>query len=503
MNATCRRRHIMWALALAVHGLGAANEDRRMDIGSRKQLFLDDRLIARQSNLEFRVHSPVKQGPVILPELPSEAGRVGLYGTVWPVDGKLMMWYWAFEKRTEKRHGRGLALATSSDGLHWEKPILGLVSRGGDKQNNLVSTHGDTVALNPAGPPEERFVLLRPKGFDNSANTGLFLCFSGDGIHWREQPERVFPFLPDTQNQVQFDERLGKWVAYLRGWNPGRCVVRAEIEDLKSPWPYEPLVKPRRLWGEDKPAVPSRELPTVLARDDQDPKDCDIYTPVVVRYPWADDAYFMFPSFYQHFPTPKQGGRFENDGILDIHLAVSRDGIDWQRPSRRPYIPLGEEGSPDSKFMFMFAGLVRQGDEILHYYCGYDVTHGEYHATPSMDHKGAICLARQRLDGFVSLTAGAEPGMLTTKPIQFSGQALELNLATAATGFCRVSLLGSDGKPLPGFALDDCPPLRGNSVRQRVVWNGGADLSAQAGAAVQVQIELRNADLYALQFVDE
>jgi hypothetical protein len=93
--------------------------------------------------------------------------------------------------------------------------------------------------------------------------------------------------------------------------------------------------------------------------------------------------------------------------------------------------------------------------------------------------------------------------MLTTKPIQFSGQALELNLATAATGFCRVSLLGSDGKPLPGFALDDCPPLRGNSVRQRVVWNGGADLSAQAGAAVQVQIELRNADLYALQFVDE
>jgi hypothetical protein len=474
-----------------------------MDIGSRKQLLFDSRLVASTSGLELRQHSPVKQGPVILPELPSEAGRVGLYGTVWPVDGKLMMWYWAFERRDGKHHGSGLALATSEDGIHWDKPILGLVSRGGSKENNLVSTHGDTVSLNPHGPADERFVLLRPKGWDNTEKTGLFLCFSADGIHWREQKQRVLPLLPDTQNQVQYDERIGKWVAYLRGWNPGRCVVRAEIDDLKAPWPYKSIEKPRRLWGPEKPPVPSTELPTVLVRDDQDPKDCDIYTPVVVRYPWADDAYFMFPSFYQHFPHPKKGGRFENDGILDIHLAVSRDGIDWDRPSRRPYIPLGPEGSPDSKFMFMFAGLVRQGDEILHYYCGYDVTHGEYHATKSMHHKGAICLARQRLDGFVSLTAGAETGTLLTKPLVFAGNRLELNLATAATGSCRIALLGPDGQPLPGFALNDCPPLRGNSVRRQVVWQDDPDLAAQAGKPVQLQIELRNADLYAFQFIKE
>lgn len=473
-----------------------------MDIGSRKQLFLDDHLLATSSGLEFRVHPPVKQGPVILPELPSEAGRVGLYGTVWPVDGELMMWYWAFERREEGRHRSGLALATSEDGINWTKPILGLVERGGSKENNLVSLSGDTVALNPHGPPDQRFVLLRPKGFKASDETGLYVAFSADGIHWREHPTRLLPLLPDTQNQVQYDERLGKWVAYLRGWNPGRCVLRAEIPDLTSPWPYDTTATPRRIWGEDHAPVPSREFPTVLARDEQDPPDCDIYTPVVVRYPWADEAYLMLPSFYQHFPDPKHGGRFVNDGMLDIHLAVSRDGIAWQRPSRRPYIPLGPEGSPDSRFMFMFAGLVRQGDQILHYYCGYDVTHGEYAATPSLHHKGAICLATQRLDGFVSLTARADVGTCTTLPLVFQGQALELNFATAATGLCRVALLDEQNHPLPGFGLDDCPPLRGNAIRRRVEWRDHPNLAALAEKPVRLQVELRNADLYAFQFTE-
>ena len=473
-----------------------------MEIGSRKQLFLDDCLLAARSGLATRVHAPTKQGPVILPELPSEAGRVGLYGTVWPVEDKLMMWYWAYDRRGEGSRGQGLALATSEDGMTWTKPVLGIVERAGSKENNLVSLRGDTVALNPAGPADERFVMLCPQGFNDTESGGVYLAFSPDGIHWRKHPTCVFPFLPDTQNQVQYDARIGKWVAYLRGWNPGRCVLRAEIDDLKAPWPHKRLAKPRYHWGKDHPPVPSRELPTVLARDETDPADCDIYTPVVVRYPWAEDAYFMFPSFYQHFPTPKQGGRFDNDGILDIHLAVSRDGISWQRPSRRPYIPLGPEGSPDSKFMFMFAGLVRKGDRILHYYCGYDVTHGEYHATKKMHHKGAICLATQRLDGFVSLTAGVETGILTTKPLTFAGARLELNLATAATGACRVALLDPNGKPFAGFALDDCPPLCGNSVRKQVLWKGDPDLASLAGKPVQVQIELRNADLFALQFLD-
>ena len=44
--------------------------------------------------------------------------------------------------------------------------------------------------------------------------------------------------------------------------------------------------------------------------------------------------------------------------------------------------------------------------------------------------------------------------------------------------------------------------LRGNSVRKQVLWKEAPDLASLAGKPVQVKIELRNADLFALQFLD-
>ncbi|MBT3381873.1 MAG: hypothetical protein HN742_04335 [Lentisphaerae bacterium] len=473
-----------------------------MDIGTRKQLFLDDAFIQEKRDVAFVMHPPRKMGPVILPELPSEAGRVGLYGSVAEVDGAFMMWYWAFERRVDGKGRRGLALARSPDGVTWEKPILGVVERGGNKANNLVPAMGDTVSLNPSGPPEERFVLLSPEGWGDSQEGGLFLRFSADGIHYRLHPTRVFPFVPDTQNQVRYDRRLGKWVAYLRLWDPGRRVGRVEIDDLKAPWPFAGDHPPHRLWGKDHPPVPRKEIQTVLAVDEDDPDECDVYTPVVVEYPWADNAYVMFPSFYRHFPEPNRGGRFTNDGLLEAHLAVSRDGVGWSRPSRRPYIALGPEGAPDSKMMFVFAGLVRTGDEIHHYYCGYDVTHGQYAGTPELHHKGAICRAVQRLDGFVSLSAGVPGGDVTTVPLTFAGSHLELNIVAAATGECCVELLDEEGAVIPGYEYEACDPIYGDSTHHRVSWRGRDDVGALASQTIQLRILLANADVYAFQFVE-
>jgi hypothetical protein len=206
----------------------------------------------------------------------------------------------------------------------------------------------------------------------------------------------------------------------------------------------------------------------------------------------------MFPSIYQHYPHPKSGGRYANDGILDIHLAVSRDGRKWQRPSARPYLPLGTDGDPDSRMLYMFAGLARREDRILHYYCGYKSTHGS-HPKGDID-PGAICLAEQRLDGFVSLQAGIAEGEMETKPFTFQGDQLELNLATAATGTCFVEIADESGMAIPGFSYEDCPPIRGNGVALPVQWSSTASLSELAGKPVVLRIRLRNGDLYAFQF---
>jgi len=468
-----------------------------IDIGDRRQLFLDGKFIAESEGFRREMHPAQKQGLAITQTLGSEEGRIGPYGAVGREGDQLLMWYWCTEPRLISKGRNSLGFATSTDGFTWAKPTLNLVERMGTTDNNVVPAMGDTVAPMPPGS-DDKWVMLKQGFWPDPDKAGLFLAFSKDGIHWRSDGTRVFPFVPDTQNQVRWDSRLGKWVAYLRKWDPDRRVGRLEIDNLTEPWPYNHDAEPRHIWGKDKIPVPQDELPTVMATDELDPPDCDVYTPVVVEYPWADDAYFMFPNLYQHFPDKKHGGEYDNDGILDIHLAVSRDGISFERPSRRPYLGLGEDGQPDSRAMYMLAGIVRVGDAIHHYYSAWDITHGYYSANPEKRGVGAIAHATQRLDGFVSQTADEHGGWLQTPELVFQGNRLELNVATAVSGVCRVQIESADG-PVAGYTLADCDPIRGNYVHRIVTWQGNADVGKLAGQAMRLRIELTNGDLYAFQ----
>ena len=59
----------------------------------------------------------------------------------------------------------------------------------------------------------------------------------------------------------------------------------------------------------------------------------------------------------------------------------------------------------------------------------------------------------------------------------------------------------ADGKPIPGFALDDCRELIGNEIERAVSWKGG-DLSKLAGKPVRLRFVMADADLYAMRFGD-
>ena len=74
-------------------------------------------------------------------------------------------------------------------------------------------------------------------------------------------------------------------------------------------------------------ALLTSELPTVLALDDLDPPDMDIYTPSIVKYPGSDDVYISTFSVYKHFTEAEilDAEPRENDGLMEIQLAVSRD----------------------------------------------------------------------------------------------------------------------------------------------------------------------------------
>jgi hypothetical protein len=64
----------------------------------------------------------------------------------------------------------------------------------------------------------------------------------------------------------------------------------------------------------------------------------------------------------------------------------------------------------------------------------------------------------------------------------------------------RVGILDETGKPLPGFSLSDCDPIRADSVRQAVTWRGKSNVAALSGKPVRLQFEMQQTKLYALQF---
>lgn len=118
-----------------------------------------------------------------------------------------------------------------------------------------------------------------------------------------------------------------------------------------------------------------------------------------------------------------------------------------------------------------------------------------------------------RKDGFVSIRGGEKGGTLITRKIQLGRLAdrLTLNYRANAGGRVRVGIYKTDGTPIPGFSLAECRELTGDQLDQTVMWKSvsgnivgktNADLSRlrKSEQPVQLHIELKNADLFSLQF---
>ena len=105
-----------------------------------------------------------------------------------------------------------------------------------------------------------------------------------------------------------------------------------------------------------------------------------------------------------------------------------------------------------------------------------------------------------RIDGFASLNASFAGGEMVTKPLVFTGHQLAINYSTSAAGGLRIEIQEANGRPIPGYALADCPEIIGDQIERVVAWTGGSDLSKLAGRAVRLRVTMKDADLYSLQF---
>lgn len=496
------------------------------DIGSQRQLLIDKRFAASSRGVEWVVHPPVKTGEwTIKPEHKWEMGGVGPYSSVLKEGDTYHMWYHVMASvqwHIDEAAG-AICYARSRDGIHWEKPELGLVEFEGSRKNNIVFGHGAAgytlgqdggmVFIDPQAPSTDRFrLLIRHKDI----GPGLHVFSSGDGIHWRLTHTSIITYRPqarghhlDSQNVLFWDERLGKYVAYVRKnvnekGSQGRAIARAESDHLGG----FPVVQ---------------DLPTVLAPDDLDLKHdgtavVDYYMSAAIKYPWAQDVYLMFPTAYYHY-IPGRLAEFPkevptNAGPLDTQFAASRDGITWERYERRAFVELGMKGEFDWASARTIWGIVPDttGRYLFMYYRASDWLHGWDRdernkrllsaAGLGADQNIAV-LSRLvlRRDGFVSVRGAYTGGELTTPPLTFTGSKLVLNVDTSATGIVQVEIQDAGGKPLEGYTLDRCDLIHtANETNHPVSWRGRGDVKPLEGRPVRLRFAITNADLYAFQF---
>lgn len=496
-----------------------------VQIGDRRQVFIDRTFLHDAKGVEIVVHPPRKSGEMsIKPDQPWEKGGVGPYSSVL-FDGQTYhMWYHAMDSvQWDTGHTNGcICYATSKDGIQWDRAQAGLVEYRGSRKNNIVFGHkangvilgqdAGMVFLDPNVAPDQRFRLVCRFGPEGE---GLRIYSSGDGIHWKLTHPSVLTARPeekrshlDSQNVIFWDDARQKYVAYVRYNRPeqrgrARSVSRAESDRLGG----FPVVQ---------------DMQIVLQPDEQDLKEdglpvVDYYTSAAVKYPWADNAYFMFPTTYYHY-----SGRLPeftkacpaNAGPLDSQFAASRDGIKWERYDRRPFVPLGLKGEFDWGCVRVLWGLVPDttGREMYLYYRGGEWLHGwdrNENNKRILKSQGLgatrdiTCISRliSRRDGFTSVRGAYTGGEFTTPPVVFTGSKLLLNVDTSATGLVRVGILDEEGATIEGFSPEQCDLIHtANEINRAVSWRGNADVSKLAGKSVRIKFLVRNADLYAFQF---
>ncbi len=502
-----------------------------LDIADRRQVFIDGRFIEQSEGVRLVVHRAQKTGQIVITcDRPWEES-LGQYHSVLKDGDSYHMWYTVYVKADSNSVPlRSIAYARSADGLQWKKPHLGLVEVWGTRNNNIVlgqgfggiegATHGCMVFLDPQAPPDQRFRLVsNPQELGKS----LHIFSSADGIHWKLTHSNVMKFRSekhhlDSQNVIFRDERIGRYVAYVRRnlrppGSPGRSIARAESDDLS----HFPDVE---------------DCQVVLTFTDGDPRYydpvqntkiqiVDFYTNGTIKYPWAQDAYYMFPSEYFHytaFLNDFSKGQPVNAGSLDTRFAASRDGIGWNRYDRRSFVSLGMKGAWDSRSIYMVYGLVPGtiDNEMFMYYCGSNTAHGwdrvDQHGernrrilrrvgqAPAADAFGISRLVIRR-DGFVSVRADYSGGEFTTPVMRFKGDQLVLNLDTSAAGQLQVEILDENKKATEGFTLADCPQIyTTNEINRVVEWNEKSTVTELMDKLVCLRFVMRDADLYAFQF---
>ena len=444
------------------------------DIGTGRQLFVDDYWVASITGAERKLHSPVRREIAIAADNPWEEGGVS-YLVTFPDGEGYRGWYRCDTAVGLSDHASIAAHVVSKDGVHWDKPEVGANDFRGSTKNNLVWT-GPGINLapfldaNPSASEAEKYKAIIREG------KVLIALASPDGLHWnkiREEPVLTDgPF--DTLNLPFWDTWREEYVIYTRGvagsgnfFGGVRWIRRATSKDFLN-------------WS---------------ALEDIDPGEApyeELYTNSCVQYERAPGTYLMFPSRFVIDRIPDPDWAF-GSGVNDIAFMSSRDGLNFDRSFMGAFLRPGlDQENWHERGIYMETGILQTSPEEMSLFVS------EHLRYPS----ARINRYTLRTDGFVSVNARYGGGEFTSRPFVFCGSELEMNYSTSAVGSVQVEIQDDAGHPMPGLSLADAPEKFGDEIDGVYNWNSNESPGRLAGTTVRLRFVLKDADLYAFRFRD-
>jgi hypothetical protein len=361
--------------------------------------------------------------------------------------------------------------AESKDGIHFERPNLGLVEVNGSKDNNVtlmgVEAHNFAPFLdtNPAAKTEERYKALA------SSTSKLFAFVSADGLRWKKlQAEPVITKGAfDSLNLAFWDAGAGRYRAYsryfFRGTHGGvRAIQHCESQDFVH-------------WTEPQPNQYADGVP-----------ETQFYTNATLPCPGAPHQLLSFPMRF--LPARKKIATMEEPGVSDAMFMSSRDGQNWDRRFLEAWLRPGRDQHNWTHRSNMPAwGIVQTSPDEFSMYVS------EHYGWPD----NRLRRVTVRRHGFAAAHAGADGGEFTTRVLKFAGEQLVLNYATSAAGSVQVEIQDDEGTAIPGYMHSDMDPLYGDELDAAVTWKSKSTLSELAGQPVRLRFVLRDADLFAFR----
>lgn len=464
-------------------------------------LLVDTEGLVRHSGLSLVQHPPRKSvstevavdGLLVSPEHAWEPYIYAYHSLVQVSTEELRIYYDAIGP-----DGRFLCVAVSTNaGKTFTKPMLGVVSFRGSRDNNIVlqgSPGNVFLDTNPHCSPAAAFKAV----MNVDGNVQLF--GSEDGFNFSSIASKCLAG-SDTQNIVFYDDMQQGYVFFGRTHLPAGLGALPGGEPARNITPCYGAEHPGRSVGSffigqnltaPWPVVTANSAPTILNTDSQDPPCMDTYTSAATP---LHDAIFMFPQVYHHYPTTfiKQSHNpTYDDGLLEARLAVSRSGENVSYISRRAWLPRGVgqvrpyqtcffDGEFDAASTAVAQGLWQVGDETWLVGWGAQYTHAgldNWTMAASAQVKSGLQLLRIRRNRFVSLSTSpkqiATAGVLRTVSLSrpthcnaSTGFRLELNIVVEAGRGATIRLLDADGKLVavsnPLVGIDD--------VALRIAWN--------------------------------